>query len=302
MKIFQSVLGILIFTSLFTACPTFSADHNEQEREVGIHSEQDDMLQQFFGPGSLPQGLCEYYSMFPNRPRDEQVDMVVGPAFCALGAFALYQSLKDLREYRPLVLLDYMPLSDSSKQVGTRIFDCACLAYGFSASALGVSLLPFLYKNIDTVRNMQRARAGKPVEDEVIKGYIRALLNVCRRNNLQEDLRIKFFENHRNMDMLYQLQDCAKQVLIEEYLCSRDIANFDGVECIGDPFETLGPPAHWDGIEGRIFPLRSKFGLLVRMLQDRYTQPPYAQPADVQNALNELLHYNKGHNVKPGKR
>ena len=68
MKIFQSVLGILIFTSLFTACPTFSADdhandHNEEEMEV----EQDGMLQQFFGPGSLPQGLSEYYSMFPNK-------------------------------------------------------------------------------------------------------------------------------------------------------------------------------------------------------------------------------------------
>ncbi len=289
MKSFQSLLGILIFTSLFTACPIFSADDQAQDKQA--QAEQESIMQRLIGPGSLARGLCGYCVMLPERPIQEKKELFLGVLSVAAGAFCLNEIR--LRAELPEKVLNLLPNSCREAELGIAIGAVAVLGV--------VNATVWLYepcKNVGVMRNIQRAEAGKPVEDSDIESYINALFDMLRGGHGMPlaDLRLNFLESYPS-ERLSQLQDCAIKVLIETGRC-REKDDRSGIECVVSPQVNLGPIAFLDNGE----PVQ--FLLLRRILhnggENEENEVEAAEQQGIEECLNVLLGYTpkKAENVK----
>ena len=191
----------------------------------------------------------------------------------------------------PLICCDYVPdyVCDGENILGTTN-STALTSAGATISMFGLS---FLYNDVSLIRNIQRARANKPVKGKDIETYMSELFDCCDRRTYpsREDLRMRFFEHHRELS---QLQGCAEQVLIERELCRKSNDN-SRIECRHDVDFTLGP-IHVIQLEnGHYAQVPMKFRLLCEILrnnaheEDAEGQQDLQEPS--QERLNSLLGY-----------
>ena len=263
MKSLQSLLGILIFTSLFTACPIFGAD--DQGKDNQAQDEQEGIMQRLIGPGSLPQGLCGYFAILPGRPYEEKKDVLLG----SMGVVSL------------AICISYLWKSDYESE---KFYDLYFGAVAIASGAIAAKLLVNVPEKVGFMRNMQKVQANKPVEDRDIKKYINALLDMCRENGynpfvMQADLRQNFLENYPR-ERLPQLQNCAEQVLIETGRCRKKGDN-SGIECVDSPQVNLGPV--WEEV---VF---VQFSLLNRILRNEGNEENAVEGQGYEDRLNVLL-------------
>ncbi len=237
MKRFKSLLGVLVGFLVFTACPIFGADFfcldaavygcdNEDEENKEVErvddSENESMLQQLFGPGSLAQGLTEY-SVIDSNMRQE---MLIVSLLAAVGITGGVVLIKDLC---------------NGKQTVPRAVKTLCATGGSAYVLCGggdmFNYFCFSYEKLSLIRNIQRARANKHVDSEEVEGYLSKLLG--RRSSYTrryQSLVLNFLENYRESN-LAELQERVKNVLKEKEICTESSDSRDLLAYNGDPAE-----------------------------------------------------------------
>lgn len=218
-------------------------------------SEKEGIVESLFGPGSLASACCESLTTKPGL-------------WGLVAANALVTG----------VALRY-------PNIGREIY--FYIPFGVQGTLVALESL-----DLCLIRDIQKARANKAVNNEKIKGYISELLDNCSETNpfslrrmkphpVAESSRMTFLK-HYQQERLLQLQICADEVLLEKGLCKK----------------TNNGEIKWTGKD-------IQFDLLREILQNNKNEDDAAENnyENMQGSLNLLLGYCAGSkNRKPARR